>query len=202
MKRQALLITLLFFSSPTLFAQFDDSNLMKWLSSNYDTTIALYRYSVWNMEFNLEILAKKGNMIDVYSYKNSYRLCSFYKDSADTGTIEKKPLLFDSVPVDTNYFFVKHPLRNVLERSWNEINLSLWSAGSEPSDRHFSKDSTGKMSFFIIHDSNQYIIYLLTTEEIKALIFYDPHFFENRFPGNKNRIAAIKLIDFLSEIFK
>lgn len=100
---------------------------------------------------------------------------------------------FRSNPPDINVFFgVVHVDSAKAANLWKEMQgANPWQLKDDQSIAENNKDFPESRA--IIMDGGYSILHLITKSKIETLNFYAPYFYEERYPGNKNRQSIIKI---------
>ena len=176
----------------------DITPLHYYLQANFDTTIILHDYSAWSYASNYSIISIRNGQMNAFTYKAPYTRFNgraMPRELADK--FIKRQVAFDFTAPDTNAYFIPMFLRNMEEKNikYSLDSLQLWQVADDKKDGH------GCNNTCYIFDSTEYVIWLITKNEIKKLDFYDPAYFEACCTGRKGRQADIRFVGLMNTIF-
>lgn len=179
--------------------QHDDSILIRKLQKYSDSTIVL-QYRGYMVGPYLQILSKKGDTINCYTYKDIVHKIhpNIVPKSISGEMLGAAYEDYSSTPADLNRFFsVESIQRDSLVAIWKKVSqLNLWKIKDDRTEG--AGCPTKPVS---IGHGMEMVLLLVTRNDIKELNFYGPDEYERICPGRKSRQAVLKLSSVFKETF-
>lgn len=183
----------------------EESNLIKYLQQNTDSTIICYTWSMWVLYGSVTpdyLIISRINNRTVYStYSNPFRQFAPAYNIPD-GKLAVRFRMLDSLyrltPIDTNkYFTPKYIDFNQRQAYWEQImQYGPWQIKNDYESKWKDNEICN------LKDGGYLNLLLITKKKIGYLKFYSPEYYEECSPGNINRQKAIKIEKIFEEAFK
>ncbi|TCD08511.1 hypothetical protein EZ449_11750 [Pedobacter frigidisoli] len=189
------------------YAQVRDEStaLYKFMQVNADSTIIVQYTGGWIDPPNLYLLSKKGDTLTCYMYKDVRKYSSINKVPRRIAATISSRLMMEiyKTPIDVNQFFNVFDIKpDTLIKFWREVSaLKPWDIKDD------SVDGGGcplnkNVNSISIEDGLGIWVHLITKNNIKSLVFYEPDSFEKYCPGRKGRQSIIKFTKLFHSYFK
>lgn len=175
--------------------------LQRYLQENYDSTILYATETVLNQEPHYYILSRLNNQVALATYINPYS--SFNGHANKTAEIFiREQIIFRNTLADTNRYFlpVYLPVSNRLQ-IWDSLIANFpW----QLQDDSISGEGCNapRKPGCEIYDGTTAIFFLITKNQIKKLVFYEPAEYEKCCPGRNDRVAVIRMIAIFNKAFR
>ena len=139
-------------------------------------------------------LSKKDTLINIYYYGD---LTKGIKMPIEIERRLKGLSKTDTTKANVNIRFSPQPIKNGEAKVfWNEMmTLKPWQLKDDETQQHCPDKSIQ------LYDGSLITMFLITKVAVKQLKFYNPSFYESKCPGNKNRMAILKIQAIYKQFF-
>lgn len=172
--------------------------LMRFLQSNFDSTVIFNNYSTWDVSPNYWIVSKVNNRIFYYTYQDNYSRPALQKqiDTLLKFFVPRKSK-YKTTPPDLNeYFFPRPVIDSAAQIFWLElIRQNIWDLKDDHTD-------TARCANYCSSDADYYQFYLLINESCTKLEFYDVYNMAEHCRRSVYLNKAIQIIERFKTVFR